>query len=518
MRLAVLLLMAQTAGAQWNYTTNLVSRPDNMSIAGTWQPNTANISATFGVTDPDGGSAATRWTASASGNQSILQRFAIDNATYTLTVKAKSATQWAVVGLSDFTSNAFAGYFDLTNGVTGTCTTAGSVTCTSSISSLSGGWYLLTVTGSVPSGSSSCTVAVSGGATCQYYLDIRSTTANGTPTNWPSGASIDLYHPMVNKGSSATAYNAPVAKGKYSYFGFIGGPPRPSLPPGDPIERFRSTTGDGSTWAGNAGSWTGLIPNAPSVIRWRNGWYFHVAEANSQNCLTGCSAKNWYIGTADANGNITTTLTMDWSSHITGLFATFSGMFFMDEGDTYPRLIVPCSISNVNQMQIYESHATAADWMSNTASWSAPVLITVTSRSNIYDPKLWKIGSTYYMWMTNQGAGFCIELATASTLTGPYTVVKSGDWAGWGISGGGNSCNLEAPTMFYTGSGWTLAMEMNRAVTVPNYQIFNATCNTLDPTACTWSSRAAWAEDLLYRHGSVIRTPGPEAGAVLAIQ
>jgi len=254
------------------------------------------------------------------------------------------------------------------------------------------------------------------------------------------------------------------------------------------------------------------------ALRWRNDWYFHVAQANDQNST---STKLWYIGKADATTQIiTTTLTMDWTSSISGLKACLSGRWFMDDGDTYPRVIVPCTTTDNppgQTYQMYESHATAADWSTNTASWSAPVQLTVTGKTNIYDPKIWHIGSTYYMWYTAIPTGFCIELATASSLTGTYTPVKTGNWAGWGLSSSVGACSLEGPTMFYTGSGWTLQMEINQdtGTSATGYKFYYATCDGTNPATCTWSGRTLTTEEMLLRHGDVWLTPGPENGAAL---
>ncbi len=42
-----------------------------------------------------------------------------------------------------------------------------------------------------------------------------------------------------------------------------------------------------------------------------------------------------------------------------------------------------------------------------------------------------RIGSTYHAFTKNETAKY-IEYATASSLAGPYTISKTGDWAGWG--------------------------------------------------------------------------------------
>lgn len=89
-----------------------------------------------------------------------------------------------------------------------------------------------------------------------------------------------------------------------------------------------------------------------------------------------------------------------------------------------------------NDFQIYEMHATASDFDTNAASWSNPVLITVTGQTNIIDPFIVYRSdtSTYYMWFN--GFGTAAKYASSSTLTGTYgsTVTDPGGW-GSGMEG-----------------------------------------------------------------------------------
>jgi len=141
-------------------------------------------------------------------------------------------------------------------------------------------------------------------------------------------------------------------------------------------------------------------------------------------------------------------------------------------------------------MQVYETHALNPGF----TSWSDPVLITI-NESNIYDPAVWLIDGTYYMWLSNQSTRY-VELARASSLLGPYTMIETGDWAGWGN-------NFEGPTMYATSpTSWNLAME--QIFTGNVHAMYYSSCNALDITVCTWSALQPWHEDQLYRHGSVL--------------
>lgn len=112
--------------------------------------------------------------------------------------------------------------------------------------------------------------------------------------------------------------------------------------------------------------------------------------------------------------------------------------------------------STGHNLQIYEVHPTAADM----STWSIPVLIYAQancSLGNCIDPFLLSYSGTFYLWYINWGGGFnntYVEYATASSLTGTYTAVKTGDWAGWGV-------NSEGPALILDGSTWYLYLDQS---------------------------------------------------------
>lgn len=259
---------------------------------------------------------------------------------------------------------------------------------------------------------------------------------------------------------------------------------------GDPQNTFTTAgSNDGITWTNLAagGGWAGQI-NAPQAFVYNSKYYFHVSTANDENI----NLYDWLIGLSDSTGLITTIATIDWSSQISGLKACYSGEWFQEASGTV-HLFVPCSGGNsINNMAIYETHALDT----TLTTWSNPAAVTV-NESNIYDPKVWLIDGTYYMWLSNQSTRY-VELATASTLLGPYTMQLTGNWAGWGN-------NKEGPTMYSTGpSTWRLAVES--IFSTPNHVMYYSDCNKLDLLSCTWTALQPWTEDHNYRHGSVLKT------------
>ena len=66
---------------------------------------------------------------------------------------------------------------------------------------------------------------------------------------------------------------------------------------------------------------------------------------------------------------------------------------------------------------------------STLTSWSGPVALGFGP--NYIDTFVLKVGATYHAFAKNETTRYC-EHATAAQLTGPWTFVGTGNWAGWG--------------------------------------------------------------------------------------
>lgn len=294
----------------------------------------------------------------------------------------------------------------------------------------------------------------------------------------------------------------------YIYFGFDGGGQ-----PGDPgasgpnIFTVASSS-DGVTWKNLGGQWFDykskpssgtLFPyqiNAPDAISINGTLYFHVTSANDENL----TLVSWIIGRANVTtGVVSTIATVDWSSAISGVTVCFAGgwvrnadMSIYVDGSSNVHLHVPCSIGDFAHFKIYETHASIADL----TTWSSPVDIGI-NQNNTYDPQAYLIGGTFFMWCKDATNSF-ITLASSSSVSTGYAMLKTGDWAGWGSG-------FEGPFAYPqpTGPGWFLMFE----AFATTHQMYYSTCSTADFTVCTWSAKSAWTEDALYRHGSIIKVP-----------
>ena len=86
-------------------------------------------------------------------------------------------------------------------------------------------------------------------------------------------------------------------------------------------------------------------------------------------------------------------------------------------------------------------------------SWTTPVALAGLTPDYI-DSFVVKVGTTYHIFAKNDQANSkYIEHATATKLTGPYTFVGTGDWAGWGPK-------LEGPSLYQLDNGtWRILLD-----------------------------------------------------------
>ncbi|GBR55799.1 hypothetical protein AA18889_0329 [Acetobacter senegalensis DSM 18889] len=105
---------------------------------------------------------------------------------------------------------------------------------------------------------------------------------------------------------------------------------------------------------------------------------------------------------------------------------TWAPEWFHNPVDGVLRLVVHLDIGSAFS-QIYEMHPTD-DTLLN---WSTPVLISLTNYSNVIDSFPFYYKDRWVLFFKDEWARQ-IQIATASSPTGPYTVLTTGDWAGWG--------------------------------------------------------------------------------------
>ncbi|TPQ18160.1 arabinofuranosidase [Streptomyces sporangiiformans] len=132
------------------------------------------------------------------------------------------------------------------------------------------------------------------------------------------------------------------------------------------------------------------------------------------------------IGFARSSDRVNWTFLYDYTVPIANLSRAWAPEWFVDS-DGSVNIIVSCSTAN--DQWIFTPYLLRATNSALTA-WSAPVALSGIGANHI-DTFIVKIGSTYHAFTKNETAKY-IEYATATALTGPYTIRKTGNWAGWG--------------------------------------------------------------------------------------
>jgi hypothetical protein len=167
------------------------------------------------------------------------------------------------------------------------------------------------------------------------------------------------------------------------------------------------------------------------------------------------------------------------------------GSMWRDTNGT-PHVLVAVSSNESGDVgfAFYEVHPTSADF----SQWSTPIAIATGSLpNNTIDNYVVVVGETFYLFYKNETTKY-IELATASELLGPYTVIQSGDWAGWGSFMEGASVISISPNT------WRIYLD-NQGAGI----YYSESTSGLNTTA--WSAKALINGPFTMQHGTVVFNP-----------
>ncbi len=161
---------------------------------------------------------------------------------------------------------------------------------------------------------------------------------------------------------------------------------------------------------------SGLIRD-PSVIRHTDGYYYIVYTtgwtgntigfARSADYTTWTFLRNVTVG---LNGSTGSTWAPEW---------------FRDSDGSVHVVFSASTTGTAGQFRPYRITATSADL----STWTSPVALGIPA--NYIDSFIVKIGGTYHNFLKNESTKY-IEHATATSLSGPWRFVGTGNWAGWG--------------------------------------------------------------------------------------
>jgi hypothetical protein len=218
----------------------------------------------------------------------------------------------------------------------------------------------------------------------------------------------------------------------------------------------------------------------PSIMKHIDGkYYVAYTDPPGDSC---CGEENHFSVATSSDGVQWTNFTIV-DTGVPGVAHTWAPEWFV-EGSTVHVIANIDTTDTDSNFKPYLYTATDDTLM----NWSAPVPLGFGP--NYIDTFVLKVGSTYHAFAKNETTRYC-EHATASTLTGPWTFVGTGNWAGWGSG-------MEGPAVVQVEDGtWRIFMDGQGST-----PFVTATSSDL----YTWSSWVALPGlgDVV-RHGTVIR-------------
>src|SRR6187551_1754003 len=227
---------------------------------------------------------------------------------------------------------------------------------------------------------------------------------------------------------------------------------------------------------------TGVLRD-PSIMKHTDGLYYIAYTIKSWTTTSSAFA------IASSPDLKTWTFRTEVPAQVAGVKDTWAPEWFKD-ADGSIHLIVSIDTSSTQ----FKSYLyTASD--DTLGKWGTPTPLGIGP--NYIDTFVVKVGTGYHAFTKNETTKF-IEHATAPALTGPWTFVGKGDWAGWGSG-------KEGPALFQLDSGqWRLVMDC-----YGNCGFLSATSTDLN----TWSgSSTVPGLSGVARHGTVLREDDAASG------
>jgi MYXO-CTERM domain-containing protein len=229
---------------------------------------------------------------------------------------------------------------------------------------------------------------------------------------------------------------------------------------------------------------TGILRD-PTIMKHTDGKYYVAHTTNSWTTTT----NNFAI--ASSTDLLKWTHVVTVPAGVANVQNTWAPEWFKDS-DGSVNLIV--SIDTTNAAADFRPYKfTAMD--GTLTKWSGPTPIGI--EPNYIDTFVVKLGSTYHAIAKNETSKF-IEHATAPSLTGPWTWVGTGDWAGWGSG-------KEGPALFQLDGGqWRLFLDCYSGC---GYLYINNTSAGGAGDFTSWSKTTTIPGGLsgVVRHGTVLR-------------
>lgn len=260
--------------------------------------------------------------------------------------------------------------------------------------------------------------------------------------------------------------------------------------PADAFKLFLSV--DGLTWTNTTSSYSTALRD-PSIVKIAGVWWLahtSIPDTSSFQVTSSTDLQTWTAPQTIGVSPLTP-------------FHVWAPEWFIDS-DASVHIIVAVTQNSANPVTgpffLYEIHPTNGAM----TTWSTPAAITITGETNnAIDPYFVKIGSTYYCWYASWIANTSefIQYGSSSSLTGPFTLVKTGNWAGWGGTGNG----MEGPCLRQLSDRWRMYFDyVNPLFSTDAGQINYS--DSFDSWA-TWTYPQAITTPQKAKHGTVTAYP-----------
>lgn len=172
---------------------------------------------------------------------------------------------------------------------------------------------------------------------------------------------------------------------------------------------------------------------------------------------------------------------------ISGVDHVWAPEWFIDT-DSSIHVVVSCSTDNASTFRSYEVHPTDG----TLTTWTTPVQITWSAGTpNAIDYFIVYKAGTYYLWYRNLSGDY-IEVSSSASLLSGYTVLQSGNWAGWGAQREG-PCLVQIDD-----TTWRIWVDEYFGDNGPYYS------DSVDDWA-TWSALTAISAPYSIRHATILK-------------
>jgi hypothetical protein len=285
-------------------------------------------------------------------------------------------------------------------------------------------------------------------------------------------------------GCLASTWPAPAeAAGTRYIFSSFGG----DLPAEETLSIYTSTNGLDFTLLSHTGysGPTGVLRD-PSIMKHTDGRYY-VAYTVASWTTTSMS-----FAIASSADLLSWKLVAEIPAQVPGARDTWAPEWFKDSDGSVNLVVSIDTLGTDSDFRVYK--LTAAD--ATLTRWGAPTPIGIGP--NYIDTFIVEVGGRYHAFTKNETTKF-VEHATAPGLTGPWTFVGTGNWAGWGAG-------KQAPAVFQLDDGqWRVFLDCYESC-----GLLQAT----SPDLATWSATSVVPDGLsgMARPGTVLREETTSSG------